>query len=369
MRHVVVSSVALVALLTSLPAHAELDVTLGGEVSFQAAMFDTDRTDSSDRDFASTSDMFIRASGTAENGMEYGALVSLLTSTSDTNNSKRTYVYAQGGWGRVELGDNDGASELGLYAPTVGVGQIDGALNDFIFFSDRADTQGDLGDANFKPLDSFRATKATYYTPVIAGFQAGASYAPEWDSSATGESVQFLTDAGQASNIVELALRYQDDIGPVNLGVSGQYNFGEGADMGGGLISNNLSAWGLGMTAAYKGFTVGGGYTHDGNSLNSRTQVNDDVSSWNIGATYEQGAWGVGISYLAYDLDQNGSVTGSLPSDGSSGKFTLTALGATYAVAPGLAVGADLGFYDRDRDAPAVDTNGWVLVTEVRASF
>jgi len=368
MRRILLSSVALASLIVAMPAHAELEVTLGGDLAFRAGFMDNDLANGSDRDFTSESNLFLNAHGTTSNGLEYGAAITLNTSTSDSANAKRTYVYAQGRWGRVELGDQDGASELGLYAPTVGVGQIDGAVQDFIPFADRVDTTGDRGDANFKPLDSFRATKATYYTPVFAGFQAGVSYAPEWDSNASGEGVEFNDDAGQGRNVVELAARYDVDLSGVKLGVSGQYNFGEGVDMG-GFSSENLQAWGLGARLSYKGFTFGGGYTHDGNSFNNKAAVDDNVTSWNLGATYEQGPWGVGVSYVAYDLDENGSVTGSLPSDGSAGKFSLLSLGATYTVAPGLNVGADLGFYDRNRTAPATDTDGWVAVTEVRAAF
>lgn len=182
-------------------------------------------------------------------------------------------------------------------------------------------------------------------------------------------SVALVSLVAAAPVQAELAARYEGDLGPVKLGVSGQYNFGEGTDNGGIFDSNDLRAWSLGLKLAYNGFTIGGGYTDDGNSLNNAAAVDDKVTSWNAGATYEQGPWGVGLSYVHYDLDQNGSVSGPLPSDGTGGTYSLLAVGAAYTVAPGLSVGADLGFHERDRAIFGNDTDGWTLATEVRAAF
>jgi hypothetical protein len=369
MKNVLLGTTALIgAAVLAAPAQAQLEVTVGGYTAFQAGWFDNDASNSSDRDFQSEAQIVVRADGTADNGLQYGAKVALDTSTSDSSNADETNVYLAGGWGRVEMGDEDGASELGVTAPTVGIGQINGSYDDFVVSTDRGHQLNDRGDARFKPLDTDDDTKVTYYTPNVMGFQAGVSYVPEANNGgAFGENVQF-SDAGSGDDVkdvFELGLRYSGEFQGVGVTAGGQYNAGSAK----ATNVEDLRAWGLGAQLAYMGFTVGAGYTDNSDSLNTKNVANDDVSSWNLGATYSSGPWGVGVSYLDTDFSGSGSDSnGAAGSDGNGGDYTVWALGATYTVAPGLTTGVDAAFYNRDRVAGA-DTDGTVLMMDVTASF
>ena len=362
MRRILLATTAVLA-LSALPARAELEVTVGGFTSFQAGMFDNDAANSSDRDFTSEAQIMVNADGTADNGLQYGAKIALDASTSDSANADETALYLAGGWGRVELGDDDGASELGVTAPTVGVGQINGSYDDFVVSGDRGHFANDRGDTNFKPLDTDDATKVTYYTPRFSGFQAGVSYAPE--SVSSGENVNFVDTAGlDFKDVFEVAANYSGEFSGVSVLVGGQYNLGSAKDSG----EEDLNAWGLGAQFGYMGFRVGGGYTDNSDSGQDVGTANGDSSSWNLGATYENGPWGVGISYLAADFDVNGDENNYFGTDGNGGEYTAWALGATYKVAPGLTTGVDFVAYDRDRTGGA-NTDVNVLIADVTASF
>ena len=82
------------------------------------------------------------------------------------------YVYIGGTWGRLEFGDTDDvvAGGLVIYAPSVGIGQVDGDYGSFSRLS--------LDDYYPFYPDIGTSTKINYYTPRIAGFQAGISYSP-----------------------------------------------------------------------------------------------------------------------------------------------------------------------------------------------
>ena len=366
MKKVLLATTALIATAAfAAPARAELEVTVGGFAAFQAGWFDNDDTNSSDRDFQSESEIEVRADGTADNGLEYGAFVQLETSTDNSDNAGEVWIYGQGAWGRVELGDAHGAGRMGVYAPTVGIGQINGSYDDFVTSADRGHAINDRGDARFLALDSESSTKVSYFTPKFAGFQAGASYTPEVDSSNLGEAVQFFDNVGDHEDMFEVGATYERDFNNVNFLLSGNYNH---ADAKNGAGVEDISSWGLGAQLGYAGFRFGGGYTDQGDSGNTAATADDDVSSWNVGATYENGPWGVGISYLATDLDTNGDDSGILGTDGNGGDYSVIAAGGTYTVAPGLTVGADVAFYDRDRSAGA-DTDGTVVMTDVTAAF
>ncbi len=362
MKKILLATTALI-MASATPSFAKLEVTVGGFASFQAAMFDNDAGNNSTRDFQSESQIAVHADGVAENGLQYGAKVLLNTSTSDgTPNSEKVALYLAGGWGRVEMGDDYGAEELIVYAPTVGIGQINGSYDDFVIAADRGHALNDRRKHNFTALGSGKSTKVTYYTPRVAGFQAGVSYAPEYDQ---GESVVFTKNTTLFSDMYELGLNYEGQYQDVMFKAGANYNGGSAPGVAG--VDEDLSTWGLGAQVGYKGFKFGGGYTDQGDSGSTAGLTKDDVKSYNVGLTYENGPWGVGVSYVDIDLNDNGDAH-ALVTDGLGGTYSAVAMGGTYAVAPGLSVGADLAFYERNRPA-AADTNGYVLMTDVTAAF
>ena len=88
-------------------------------------------------------------------------------------------VYVGGTWGRIELGDFDGAADtLAIYAPVVGIEQIDGDAYDFLAVEQDGFSYGSqpIGSMVQAP-DSGDSTKIMYLTPRFAGIQAGISYA------------------------------------------------------------------------------------------------------------------------------------------------------------------------------------------------
>ena len=128
MKTILLGTTALLVLgLGTAPARAELEVIVGGFVAFQVAAFDNDTANSTNRDFQSESELAVEAAAIAENGLEYGAYVQIESSTNDSANAGKTFVYLGGEGGKVELGDMIGAGSMAIGAPTVGVGQINGS--------------------------------------------------------------------------------------------------------------------------------------------------------------------------------------------------------------------------------------------------
>lgn len=355
------------ALLTGVvlvaPARAEMDVNVGGYVTTQAGFFDNDELNNSDRDFRSKSEIRIRANGTADNGLEYGARVDLRTSTDNTGNSRRTGIHLESGWGRFEFGDLDGATNaLTVLAPTVGIGQINGSYVNFIPTADRpAGSVVDTGGGILRPLDSDQSTKVTYYTPRYMGLQAGLSYVPELDDQDSGEEVQFADNVGNQKDGLELGLNYRNTY---DNGI--RINAGLGYVMSDAKTTTreDVAAWSAGLRIGYKQFEFGGSYVDNGDSNNNPAEPNDDESAWNLGARYQQGSWGVALNYIQEDYDNRG---GRGP-DTDGGSYDALVLGGSYKIADGLTAGADLAFFDRNRDTGA-DTDGYVLVLETKASF
>lgn len=365
MRNLLLGTSALLSALVLAPvAHADMEVVMGGYVSTQAGFYDNDQANAANRDFRSKSEIRINAKATADNGLEYGARVDLLTSTDLTQNARRTGVFASGNYGRVEFGDLDGASNnLAVLAPTVGVGQINGSYVNFIPTVSRpAGSVVDTGGGMIRSVDSDQSTKVTYYTPRISGFQAGVSYAPEADNMDNGEQVQFATNAGNQKDFFELGLNYRNTYSSgIRVTAGATYDMSD-AKTGSGR--EDVSAWGLGLRVGYKGFEFGGGYVDNGDSNNNAGVAADNETSYNIGGRYTQGPWGVAVSYINEDYGTNGG----RGVDTSGGTYDAFIVGGAYKITQGLSAGADLSFFERNKDT-GTDDNGYVLVLETKASF
>lgn len=118
MKKLLLTTTALIAASAfAAPAHAGLEVTVGGFTAFQAALYDNDTANNSDRDFQSESQLEIEAHGVADNGLEYGAVIAVEASTSDTGNADVGAVYLRGSWGSFTLGDDGGANDMAVFAP------------------------------------------------------------------------------------------------------------------------------------------------------------------------------------------------------------------------------------------------------------
>jgi outer membrane protein OmpU len=168
--------------------------------------------------FKTDTEIHITATGKADNGLVYGmyveieadpALSTLTTSTVNINGgtgvatqtgvgtSSQNYIdeaniFLQGTWGRIEMGDQDGAGDqlfFGApfdYGPAYGQGS--GADGDVLFrWANTTLIQNGLSSNinatpsyswNVRALDSNDSTKITYLSPVISGFRAGVSYVP-----------------------------------------------------------------------------------------------------------------------------------------------------------------------------------------------
>lgn len=126
--------------------------------------------------------------GKASNGVEYGANISLWNGAEATFsvpwsgggngvNVNSAYVWLSGAFGKALFGDEHGSSDLFVYAPTVGEGQVDGRYHDFINASHIAF----FTPSGFDNRE--HSTKVTYYTPKVGSdtnkVQLGVSYAPE----------------------------------------------------------------------------------------------------------------------------------------------------------------------------------------------
>lgn len=387
MRKILLATTALVAFAgAAQAAESPIQVTVGGYVDFRAAMFhesenpatlgpavSTANTNTLSRrsgDFQTEYGLTIAADGKAAGGIEYGSFISLNnvrnpgvdTTAADADvKLDEAYVYMSGPWGKVLMGDETGATDLFVMAPTVGEGQIDGKYTNF---TDPATL------AAFRPayVDTTETnTKVTYYTPKVGNanhkVQVGVTYTPNTE---TGISVRKY-DGNVYHNQIEAAAQYTGTFSPVNVVVSPMFATGAGQGNDLGQPIRDYAAWGLGAQAMYAGFTLGGSYVDAGN-MGTITGQDKDQNVWTLGLKYGFDKVTLAANYMDGEGYFNSTFRNSA-ANSYVNDFNAWGLGATYTWFPGLTTAADAVFFDQSRDGVVGNDQGHVLMLSQKMAF
>jgi hypothetical protein len=321
--------------------------------------------------FQSYARIFLGFDATAANGLIYGAQL-----------ETRQNAGFAGGMGGSISGNSLGTTmdmwrEAGYVGtPTLGkvwFGSIDGAIERFMTGTfENYDVVGGWNAITVPafvnsatqlswvfPEDSimYRTEKLTYLSPSIMGFEFGATFEPNQNTSGTAQCAQATTAAPgcpdiastitqtvQRKNTFDVDARYKGSFGPV--AVVGQLGYlGSGVVAYSGLTpvakAKGLSVIDAGATVTVAGLTVGGHYT--GGAVNNsdaplRTGQKDG-NSFILGASYTIGTVVVGANYIN---EQNAgaayvNAAGSVTNSGSMLHEVGIGVGGSWDYAPGAA--------------------------------
>jgi outer membrane protein OmpU len=265
----------------------------------------------SSSDFRNDTEVHIIARGKDEStGIEYGATVEFEADTNRNDNTDETWIFVKGAFGEFRFGDEDGASDLmklGAFTIAAGTGGIDGTV----------DLPRLVAGTNTSD-----ATKIIYFTPRIAGFQAGVSYTP--NASSNGDNLA-VTNVDQVKDVIEAGLNYVGNFGDVGIKVGVIGHIGDSTDG-----DNKEDFWKLygGGVLSFAGFSVAGGY--------GKQNVFGNERKWfNAGAAATLGPVAL-------------SVTGGKVLDADDGIETKgVVLSATVGILPGVTLDGDLLFFDK----------------------
>jgi hypothetical protein len=387
--------------------------------------------------FRTDTEIHITATGKADNGLVYGmyveieadpALNALTTSTinvgggtgvasgtgvptSANNYIDEANIFLQGSWGRLEMGDQDGASDqlfFGApydYGPAYGQGS--GADGDALFRwangvgitnASSNINATPLYTWNVKALDSNDSTKITYLSPVISGFRAGISFAPDSGQNGflaangpNGRSNVTLSNVtpspctgpgaatcpalpatgapgfannqgtyGDFQHWIEVGAQWRGTVGDVGLGANVGYThaehkkgiFGAAVAPASNFITGasgtvavpsfgsynyvDVNSWHFGAQVSWMGLTFGGSYSNHGRSVL--------LTGPGLQRGQDAYAWVVGLQYaigpwvVGYNYSYNlnaGSTSGS-PGANRADINEWHSFGAKYILAPGL---------------------------------
>lgn len=356
------------ALAASAPARADdggVHLDLGGYMKLYGLWLDQDTAVGSDEravDLTRDTEIHLTGETTLDNGLTVGAHFEMEadadgggSGSSDSFGVQESYAYLAGGWGRLNVGAEDGAGYLlQVAAPSAdenidGIRQYINPVNYELANADIAGLADDtfLGTVNTIIVDTGAAgasagdirvantvttaalfrydydmalsaydQKLTYLTPVYNGFQAGFSYTPDLGNgdrfNHSGiHSAHDEDGAGDYGDVWELSARYE-----------GQWNE-LGIALGGGYAHATLEDP---LVILYRDNTAGGTYTADDDIVSEF----DDREAWNAGVDFDWGPFGLGVAYMEDDLglgDGGDQETWTVGVDYTTGPFKL---GASY---------------------------------------
>ena len=206
----------------------------------------------------------------------------------------------------------------------------------------------------------YTVNRLLYMSPNFSGFQFGFSFAPnnnplintEGCSVASTTCNRLSSDASATSgtvtgvryrNIIDAAANYTNTFGPLGLALYGGFYGGTpiNSTAPGAIHYDELAVGAFGATVSYAGFTVGGhiNFGDENGLFDLMPQGGKPAFAYMFGGEYATGPIIVGASWFQYQY------TGDFQSAAGGGPTTEgletdhgAAAGATYAVAPGLAL-------------------------------
>jgi len=358
MKKLLLSSAAVALAFAAAPAHAEIDLEVGGYFKGYAAVVDQDETagtDVNNVDFLRDTELHVTGETTLDNGLTVGFhLESDVDGADGSASIDESYAYFSGDWGRVNLGEEDGAAYLLQVAAPSADSNVDGlrtyiqpvALSALNGVAVAAGTE-----LEYAQDPTGKDTKITYLTPVIAGFQAGVSYTPD-DGAASDTNGVGTEDTGAGETVnetYEIAARYEGTVEEVGFTVGAGYSTGDEDQTT--ASGDDRDVWNVGLDLDFGPIGFGVIYKED-----TAGTTNNDEETLVIGADFTTGPFKLGASYADFE---NLEGTANLDAERYTG-------GVVYTYGPGMTLRGSVQFVEFDNGANEADATSFLVGTQVK---
>ncbi len=374
-----------------------LELSIGGYFQVSAEYRDSD--DSSGEPGANLQDLGVyddgeiqfTASTTLDNGIgvkariEYEAKNQGRGTQGQATQTDERYLNFSGGFGQLRIGSDDDASWQMQYQAPVGAYQI--GVNTPTF---AIPTEGTAVSSypNTYAGPSSDSQKIIYFSPRMAGFQLGLSYAPDQDTN-ENSTAQADNDPGQQEDLFSIGLNFVETFGDVDLAIAGGYTQGNLEEQGNSLTStsatfvtvgsdisiavcdtgnfqcktptdnaDDIEEYSVGLNVGFAGFTVGSSAVWSNRGFDN----NGDEFTWDAGVTYATGPILVGFTWLSSEVET---------ASGDDDELDSFLVSGTYNMGPGVDVWGGLKWFDyQDAEGDdSGDNEGYILAIGSSVSF
>jgi hypothetical protein len=368
--------ITMAAMAAEAPVTSGLELKISGFLGFEAAaVLDQSGDNGFDRDydFRSGGRLQFDAKTTTDDGLEYGARIRFNNvNRRDNVTVDHVYIYLQGDFGTVTLGDVDAvAGDYGyIFAHDAVVSEMGMGAN----WGDNLDHDYAYGGGHFFSLDPTYIsgigdpdTRVKYSSPDLGGFSFGVDFTPVVggdDHAGTSGRADLTNDSDTLyENVVTAGANYTADLDGASVLVSGTASTGNGVSG-----HRDLAAYSLGTQVAAGDVTGSLNWVHYDSIADSGKAIDTVAASlaWRFG-DFEAGlgyAWTMGAkgNGLAGDEDTGDAGRSDLRDD------HIAAATLVYTLAPGLNTYAELTWETASfRQGP--DFNNTVLVSGLVLGF
>jgi hypothetical protein len=345
-----------------------LELTVGG--FFQVAVEYRDGDDDSGEGGANLQDLGVyddgeiqfTASTTLDNGIgvkariEYEAKNQGRGTSGQATQTDERYLNFSGGFGQLRIGSDDDASWHLQYQAPAGAYQI--GVNTPTFAIPTEGTQVSSYPNTYAGPSS-DSQKIIYFSPRMAGFQLGLSYAPDQDTN-ENSTAQADNDPGQQEDVFAVGLNFVETFGDVDVAIAGGYVVGSTEAQ----ATFTVEEYSVGMNVGFSGFTIGASAVWSNRGIDN----NGDEFTWDAGVTYATGPILVGVTWLQSEVEDGTSFSSG---SGEDDELDSLLISGTYNMGPGVDVWGGLKWFDyQDGENDSSASNeGYIISVGSSVSF
>ncbi len=397
-RYLLAGASALALTVGASAANAQFTVTLGGDltVDFGYTSLDSAKDaagrniveDSRNTDFTQRARITFTATQKTDSGLTYGVQNRMryggtraggAAGTSADVDFDRSFIFVNGGFGQIVLGQNFGFFEnSNARADAWGTGGADGIFPNFVGGQQRgtgANAMFMSGNTSFAtlPVSDGSSSRIYYVTPDFSGFKASVGYAPTIGAGDKGRAAQLDQNAATFNDVIEVGVNYGAALSGVRVDLNLGYVFGSGrpgattAANAAGLVgaTEDLSAYAASLRLGFGAAQVSVHYVNAGQSGQTKVDTRkEDAYSYMVYGQYTVlPELTIGANWGKYTGPGSTTIRGDH-------ETTAWGLGAAYTVAPGLTLRPEYVNYNFDNnEAGGRDYSGNVFVLRTQVSF
>ena len=362
MKKLLLASVAVAGLAFAAPAHADVDLELGGYFMGYGAFVSQDENDSTDVaafDMIRNTEIHMGGETTLDNGLTVGAHFEFGVDGAEANGDAsidESYVYFSGNWGRVNVGEESGAGYLLQVAAPAADANIDGIVQYLSpFTAQTTDVTFNAPVLDYNMADSAKVDKITYLSPVMSGFQLGLSYTPDTSGDSDSYGIDTSTNAaGAYDEGYEVGVRYEGMFEEVGVIAGAGYSILK--EDGSSATTDDQEQWNIGLDVNVAAFGIGAIYMEDNQGVAGT--ASNDRETMVVGGDYTTGPFKLGLSYFN---QEDKAATGV--------EYDRWTAGAVYEYGPGMTFRGSIQMLDQDNPTGTADTDGTAVLLGTQINF
>lgn len=248
--------------------------------------------------FSSRVRVIFTASGETDTGLAFGASVRADQSGQGNTLNNDSTVYISGAFGKLSMGDVDGAANAA-------VGQVDGVgitgLGDVNEITYIATGGADFSGSGTGPDDTFDTSALYEYTAGNLSFYLSST---QWDQPTGGQAVSVATK--YAAGAYTFALGYEN-LNASDSFIWEQFVLGASATFGAVTVKAIYADGSNNQSDEWKQYALSATYSADGLAVTAFVGDDEDLAPSDLGTDSSLRGYGLGASY---DLGGGASVAG-----------------------------------------------------------